>query len=74
MEHGRIVSDPAIMMGKPVIRGSRIPVEHLLRKLGHGITIEQLLEDYPHISAQDVLAAQIFAADYMAGERIEAAE
>ena len=74
MEHGRIVSDPAIMMGKPVIRGSRIPVEHLLRKLGHGITIEQLLEDYPHISAQDVLAAQVFAADYMAGERIEAAE
>ena len=74
MEHGRIVSDPAIMMGKPVIRGSRIPVEHLLRKLGHGITIEKLLEDYPHISAQDVLAAQIFAADYMAGERIEAAE
>lgn len=74
MTHPRIYSDPAVMMGKPCISGTRITVELVLRKLGHGNTIDDLLDDYPHITKEDVLAAQAFAADYMAGERIEAAE
>ena len=57
----RIVSDPAIMMGKPTVRGTRITVEMLLRKLGHGVSVEQLLSDYPHLDKDDILAAQAFA-------------
>ena len=72
--HDRIVSDPTIMMGKPTVRGTRITVELLLRKMGHGVSVEQLLEDYPHVTKEDILAAQAYAADYMAGEKIEAAE
>ena len=72
--HPRITSDPAVMMGKPCVRGTRITVELILRKLGYGNTIDELLADYPHITREDVLAAQAFVADYMAGERIEAAE
>ncbi|MBK8457434.1 MAG: DUF433 domain-containing protein [Phyllobacteriaceae bacterium] len=74
MIHEKIVSDPSIMSGKPVVRGTRITVELILRKLGHGATVEQLLEDYPAVSRDDVMAAQAFAADYLAGEKIEAAE
>lgn len=72
--HDRIVSDPTIMMGKPTVRGTRITVELLLRKMGHGVSVERLLEDYPHVTKEDILAAQAYAADYMAGEKIEAAE
>jgi uncharacterized protein (DUF433 family) len=72
--HERIVADPKIMLGKPVVRGTRITVELILRKLGHGSTVEQLMEDYPHVTRDDILAAQAFAADYLAGEKIEAAE
>ena len=64
----RIVSDPKIMFGKPVIRNTRITVEHLLRKLSGGMTIEEILKDHPHLKAEDVYAAQQFAADYLADE------
>ena len=63
MAHERITSDPKIMFGKPVIRGTRIPVETILRWLGKGVTIEELVTQYPGISRDDVLAAQSFAAD-----------
>jgi len=69
----RIMSDPKIMMGKPVIRGTRITVEIILRHLGSGDSIEQVLKDYPQLERQDILAAQSFAADYLAGEMIIAA-
>ena len=54
----RIASDPKIMMGKPVIKGTRVTVEIILRHLGSGDTIEQVLEDYPQLSKSDILAAQ----------------
>ena len=57
----RINIDPAIMMGKPVIRGTRITVELLLRKLAEGASEDELLEDYPHISREDILAAVVFS-------------
>jgi uncharacterized protein (DUF433 family) len=62
MMQDRIVSDPDIMIGKPVIRGTRITVELILRKLGHGQTAEELIENYPAITRDDILAAQAFAA------------
>jgi len=56
-----IVSDPAIMLGKPVIKGTRITVELILEKMGAGSTVEQLLEDYPHLTKESILAALQFA-------------
>ena len=68
--HERIVSDPEIMMGKPTIKGTRITVELILEKLGQGMTVAELLEAYPHLTAEDVLAALSFAADYLRNEDI----
>jgi len=63
MDHERIVSDPKIMMGKPVVRGTRITVEVILRLLGQGQSVEAVVDAYPSLSASDVHAAQAFAAD-----------
>lgn len=57
-----IRSDPAIMMGKPVVAGTRIPVELILEKLAAGETIDQLIEAHPRLSRESVLAALAFAA------------
>ena len=74
MDHPRIVSDPAVMMGKPVVRGTRITVELLLRTLAAGHSVDFILEQYDHLSREDVLAALDFAAAYMADEVVPAAE
>ena len=68
MTHERIEMNPEIMGGKPVIRGTRVPVETILRKLGAGITFEAVLADHPRLTRDDILAAQAFAADYLADE------
>ena len=57
-----IVSDPQVMMGKPVVAGTRITVELILEKLAAGETIEQLLEAHPRLTRESVLAALAFAA------------
>jgi uncharacterized protein (DUF433 family) len=67
--HERISSDPKVMMGKPVIKGTRVTVEFLLRMLGSGTTIEELIEEY-EVTREDIQAAQSFAAEYMAHDRI----
>jgi uncharacterized protein (DUF433 family) len=51
------------MMGKPVIRGTRIPVELVLRKLGEGTTEAELIDAYPRLTPEDIRAALTFAAD-----------
>ena len=68
--HDRIETNPRIMMGKPVIRGTRIPVELILRRLGEGAAHTDLMEAYPRLSAEDILAAMRYAADMMAHEEI----
>ena len=70
MTHDRIEISPAIMFGKPVIKGTRITVEHILRKLAGGMTIAEILADHPHLTPDDVYAAAAFAADYLAQEDI----
>lgn len=70
MVHDRIVWDANIMSGKPVIKGTRIPVESILRWLGRGTTIEKLLDEYPTLTLADIQAAQTFAADFLANERL----
>ncbi|WP_456460215.1 DUF433 domain-containing protein [Desulfurobacterium sp.] len=53
----RIARDPTILNGKPVIKGTRIPVEIILRKLGDGLSFEALLKAYPTLKKEDILAA-----------------
>ena len=57
-----IVSNPKIMMGKPVIAGTRITVELILEKLAAGETYEQILESHPHLTREAIQAALAFAA------------
>lgn len=66
--HDRIEINPNIMFGKPVIKNTRITVEHILRKLAGGMTPEEIIADHPHLKLDDILAAQEFAADYLADE------
>lgn len=66
----RIEMNSEVMLGKPVIRGTRIPVELLLRKLSEGATERDLLEAYPRLSREDMLAAFAYAADMLAHETI----
>ena len=68
MAHERIEMNPEIMGGKPVIRGTRIPVETILRKLGAGMTADAILADHARLVIDDIRAAQGFAADYLADE------
>jgi uncharacterized protein (DUF433 family) len=66
----RIEVNAAVMVGKPVIRGTRIPVELILRKLSEGATEADLLDAYPRLSPEDIRAALAYAADTLAHESI----
>ena len=68
--YDRIEVNPDIMFGKPVIKGTRVTVEQILRKLAGGMTVEEIITDHPHLKKEDILAAQEFAADYLADEEI----
>ena len=70
MKHDRVVSDPEVMVGKPVIRGTRITVESILRKLGSGKSSQTIIAEHPHLTDDDIRAAQAFAADYLAEEDV----
>ena len=56
----RIVKDPEILTGKPVVRGTRIPVELVLAKLARNPDLDELFEDYPRLTVEDVKACQSF--------------
>lgn len=64
----RIEINPNVMLGKPVIRGTRIPVELILRKLSEGETEADLLDAYPRLTSEDIKAAMAYAADTLANE------
>ncbi|MBV6400130.1 MAG: hypothetical protein CNIPEHKO_00413 [Anaerolineales bacterium] len=66
----RIEVNPAVMLGKPVIKGTRIPVELLLRKLSEGATETDLLDAYPRLTELDIQAALSYAASALAHETI----
>lgn len=63
-----ITADPQVLVGKPVIKGTRISVELILGWLANGWTYEQVLESYPHITRDDILAALAFAEEMMREE------
>ena len=66
----RIEVNPAVMLGKPVIKGTRIPVELLLRKLSEGATEADLLDAYPHLTKIDIQAALAYAASAISHETV----
>jgi len=66
----RIIINPKIMAGKPIIKGTRIPVEQVLTILAQGLTIKQILEEYPHLTKEDVMAALLYAAKVMSKEEV----
>ncbi len=68
--HDRIEFNPEIMFGKPVIAGTRITVELILRKLAGGMTPQEIIKDHPHLKLEDIYAAEDFAADYLGEEEI----
>jgi len=70
MTRDRITIDAEVMQGKPVIRGTRITVDLLLRKLSEGATEADLLNAYPHLTADDIRAALAYAADAVSHEAI----
>jgi uncharacterized protein (DUF433 family) len=65
-----VTRDPKILLGKPIIKGTRITVEIVLRKLSNGYTISQLIEAYPHINEAQILACLSYASDLVANEEI----
>lgn len=68
----RITIDPNVMVGKPVIKGTRIPVYIVLNLLGEGLTFEEIVRQYPDLTKQDILAAIKFAGRLTNFEEVEA--
>ena len=66
----RIVVDPSILVGKPVVRGTRISVEFVIDLLARGWSIEQVLQEYDHLRPEDVRACLSYARDVLAEERV----
>jgi uncharacterized protein (DUF433 family) len=65
MKHERIEMRPDVMAGKPVIKGTRVPVDMILSELGAGMTPTEIADEHPTITLDDIRAAQAFAADYI---------
>lgn len=66
----RIVFNPKVMVGKPVIRGTRITVEAVIGRVAEGMTLDEILEDFPYITKEDIKAAIRYAQSLVAGEEI----
>ncbi len=66
----RITVNPEVMVGKPTIRGLRITVEQILKALAGGITVQELLEDYPELEPEDIQAVLLYAAELVSEEQV----
>jgi uncharacterized protein (DUF433 family) len=66
----RIEINPAVMVGKPVIRGTRVPVELVVRLLAQGISETEILQQYPRLQAEDIRAALTYAAMVLANDEV----
>ena len=65
----RITANPKVMGGKPVVKGTRITVEQILKLLAQGLSSEEILKDYPHLTREDISAVLLYAAK-AAGEEV----
>jgi uncharacterized protein (DUF433 family) len=66
----KIVTNPKIMAGKPILKGTRITVELVLRLLAQGLSCEEILKDYPHLTKEDIRAVLLYAAKVAGEEEI----
>jgi len=66
----RIVVNPEVLVGKPVVKGTRISVEFIVDLLGRGWTKEQILREYDHLSAEDIQACLKYASEVLKSERV----
>jgi uncharacterized protein (DUF433 family) len=66
----RITVNPDVMVGKPTIRGLRITVEQILKALAGGVTIDELLEDYPELEREDIQAVLLYASERVSEEQV----
>lgn len=66
----RIEINPDVMVGKPVIKGTRIPVDLIIKLLAQGMTWEEILEDYPNLKNEDIKAALEYVAQILEGEDV----
>ena len=66
----RIVVNPKVMVGKPVIKGTRIPVDAIIRRFAEGMSIKEILEEYPNLKEEDIKAALEYAAKVVSGEEV----
>ncbi|MEZ4264852.1 MAG: DUF433 domain-containing protein [Myxococcota bacterium] len=71
MDTELIVANPGVMLGKPVIRGTRITVEHVLERLAAGDSVDDLTHAYPRLTPESIRAALQFAASRMKSELVE---
>jgi len=68
----RIIVDPGVLVGKPVVKGTRIPVELVLKRLAQDLSLTTLFEAYPRLSPEDVQACLAYAGLQIAGEEVYA--
>jgi len=68
----RISIDPDVLVGKPVVKGTRIAVESIIDLLGRGYTVEQVIQQYDHLTAEDVQACLAYAAEVLQSEKVYA--
>jgi len=66
----RIVVNPKVMVGKPVIRGTRIPVDAIIKRLAEGMSVKEILREYPNLTEEDIKAALEYAAKVVSGEEV----
>ena len=66
----RIVVNPDIMLGKPVIKGTRITVQLILNKLAEGMSFNDILNAYPNLISEDIQAALLYASQLIANEEV----
>lgn len=68
MDNKIILRDPKVMLGKPIIKGTRITVEIIIRKIADGFSIQDILEGYPHLNEEQIRAALDYAARMIADD------
>lgn len=68
--HDRITVDPKVLVGKPVIKGTRIAVEFVVERLSQGWTVDQILQEYDYLTPDDIQACLSYACDVLKSERV----
>lgn len=66
----KIIVNPRIMVGKPIIKGTRIPVDAIITRIAEGMSIKEILDDYPNLTSDDVKAALEYTVDIIRGEDV----